>query len=148
MLIIRPAIAHEQAVITAIVRAERLNPRDLDWRRFLVAEQAGQIIGVVQVRPHHDGSRELASLAVLPAQQGQGVGGALVAALLEREHGTLHLMCLDELEGYYVRFGFHRLEQNEMPAHFRRIMRIGRLITLIARLFGMRLRPVVMRRGG
>ncbi len=57
MMNIRPATATEQATITAIVRAARNNPRDLDWRRFLVAEQGAQIIGVVQVRPHRDGSR-------------------------------------------------------------------------------------------
>ncbi len=75
------------------MRRARLNPFDLDWRRFLVAEQDSQIAGMVQVGPHSDGSRELASLAVLPAQQGQGTGGALIGALLERERGPLHLMC-------------------------------------------------------
>ena len=30
----------------------QLNPRDLDWRRFLVAEEAGLVVACVQVRSH------------------------------------------------------------------------------------------------
>jgi len=148
MMIIRPATATEQATITAIVRAARINPSDLDWRRFLVAEQGGQIVGVVQVRPHRDGSRELASLAVVPEQQGQGVGAALVGALLARERGPLDLMCTDQMEGYYARFGFRRLDGQELPPYFRRITRIVRVVDLIARLGGRRVQMVVMRREG
>ncbi|MFL5803660.1 MAG: GNAT family N-acetyltransferase [Roseiflexaceae bacterium] len=147
MMIIRPATATEQATITAIVRAARINPSDLDWRRFLVAEQGGQIVGVVQVRPHRDGSRELASLAVVPEQQGQGVGAALVGALLARERGPLDLMCTDQMEGYYARFGFRRLASHELAPYFRRIMWIARVISFIAKLGGMRMRMTVMRRG-
>jgi predicted N-acetyltransferase YhbS len=148
MMIIRPATAAEQATITAIVRAARINPSDLDWRRFLVAEQGGRIVGVVQVRPHDDGSRELASLAVVPEQQGQGVGAALVGALLERERGPLDLMCMDQMAGYYARFGFRRLASQELLPYFRRITRIVRVIDLIARLGGRRVQIAVMRREG
>jgi hypothetical protein len=61
-LIIRPASADDQYAITAIVRAARIYPRDLDWQRFLLAQWGQDIIGVGQVRPHRDGSRELASI--------------------------------------------------------------------------------------
>src|SRR5690349_18706770 len=101
-IVIRPAVEAEQATIKAIVHAARLNPNDLDWRRFLVADEGGRIAGVGQVKPHRDGSRELASLAVIAGRQGQGVGGALVRALLAREHAAVHLMCRDRLERYYA----------------------------------------------
>lgn len=52
-------------------------------------------------------------------------------ALLAREPGVLHLTCREELEGYYRRFGFRRLERAEMPPYFRRLTR---LINLIAPL--------------
>jgi predicted N-acetyltransferase YhbS len=146
MINIRPATATEQATITAIVRAACINPSDLDWRRFLVAEQGGQIVGVVQVRPHDDGSRELASLAVLPERQGQGIGAALVGALLERERGSLDLMCMEHMAGYYARFGFRRLASQELSPYFRRIARLTRAIDLIARLGGRRVQMEVMRR--
>ena len=83
-LIIRPAAADDQYAITAIVRAARLNPRDLDWQRFLLARWGQDIIGVGQVRPHRDGSRELASIAVVPEWQGNGVGRMLVQASSDR----------------------------------------------------------------
>src|SRR3954452_12851211 len=88
-LVIRPASAEDQYAITAIVRAALINPSGLDWRRFLLAQWGQDVIGVGQVRLHRDGSRELASIAVVPEWQGQGVGSALIRALLARETGPL-----------------------------------------------------------
>src|SRR5438094_625508 len=76
-LIIRPASAGDQYAITAIVRAARINPRNLDWQRFLLAQWGQDIVGVGQVKPHADGSRELASIAVVPEWQGNGDRRAL-----------------------------------------------------------------------
>ena len=67
------------------------------------------MVGMGQVKSHGDGSRELASIAVLPKRQGQHIGTAVINALLAREAGVvLHLSCRRELEGYYERFGFRR----------------------------------------
>ena len=145
---IRPASAADQPAITAIVRAARINPRDLDWRRFLVAEEQGRVVGVGQVKPHGDRSRELASLAVIPERQGQGVGGALVRALLTREPGPVHLMCMDWLEPYYQRYGFRRLGRDELPPSLRFVGRLAPALAFISSLFGKRLQPIVMRRDG
>jgi hypothetical protein len=38
LIVIRPATAEDQFAITAIVRAARITPWDLDWQRFLVAQ--------------------------------------------------------------------------------------------------------------
>jgi GNAT superfamily N-acetyltransferase len=81
---IRVASATDQRRIVQIVRAARINPTGLSWPRFLVAEQAGQLAGTIQVKPHRDQTRELASLAVLPAYQGRGVGAVLVRAIQAR----------------------------------------------------------------
>jgi amino-acid N-acetyltransferase len=141
--IIRPARAEDQFAITAIVRAARINPRDLDWRRFLLAQWGQDVIGVGQVKPHADGSRELASIAVVPEWQGQGVGGALVRALLARETGPLYLMCNAHNESYYWRFGFRRPGLDAMPVYFRRFERMAPLIRLLTLN---RVRVVVMGR--
>jgi hypothetical protein len=45
---IRRAIAADQDTVRAIVLAERLNPRGLDWPNFVVAEEGGQLVGVAQ----------------------------------------------------------------------------------------------------
>ena len=145
---IRRAVEADQASITSIVRAAGINPLDLRWPRFLVAEEDGRIIGVVQVKSHRDGSRELASLAVVPEYRGQGVGSALVRDLLATEGESVYLTCADRLEGYYTRFGFRRLEPAEMPPYFRRLSRLTRFLSAVLRVFGLHWRILVMARPG
>jgi amino-acid N-acetyltransferase len=70
---IRPATAGDQAEIGRLVRQARLNPRALDWRAFVIAEADDNPVGVAQVRRHPDGSRELASLVVVPAHRERGI---------------------------------------------------------------------------
>ena len=90
--IIRPATAGDQAAITSLVRQAHLNPRDLDWRRFVVAVDGDRVVGTVQVRIHRRGSRELASLVVEPTHRGSGLGGRLVETVIGDVPGTLYLM--------------------------------------------------------
>ena len=114
----------------------------LNWPNFVVAEEDGAIVGLGQVKAHGDGSRELASIAVVPARQGQGIGRALIAALIARyPNAVLHLTCRRELEGFYRRFGFRSLERAEYPPYFGRMIP---LVNLIMRPFGTRI--LVMRR--
>ena len=141
---IRPAVQADQPAITAIVRAAGINPFSLHWQRFLVAEEGGRIIGLAQVKPHRDGSRELASLAVIPERQGHGIGSALVRALLAEERGPVYLTCRDSLKSYYARFGFRRLAGREMPPYFRRLTRFTDAIAFITSPFGVRWRIIVM----
>ena len=142
-IVIRPATAEDQYAITAIVRAALINPWGLGWQRFLVAQWGQDVIGVGQVKPHEDGSRELASIAVVPEWQHQGVGSALILALLARESGPLHLMCNAHRESYYERFGFRRLERAALPPYFRRFVRMAPVIQLLSLN---RLRVIVMGR--
>jgi N-acetylglutamate synthase-like GNAT family acetyltransferase len=115
----------------------------LNWPNFLVAEEEGAIVGVGQVKAHKDGSRELASIAVVPARQGHGIGRAVIERLLAREPGViLHLTCRRELQGYYERFGFRRLDRAEYPRYFGRMIP---LINLVMRFLGTQI--LVMRRG-
>lgn len=147
---LRPATASDQPAITAIVRAAGINPFNLHWPRFLVAEAdvPPRIVGVAQIKAHGDGSRELASLAVVPDHQGEGIGGALIQALLASEQGPLHLMCRNDLEGYYVRFGFRALRPAEMPPYFRRMTRAADIFFALAARFGGKRHITVMRREG
>ena len=103
---IRTATVEDAKAIKRLICRVGINPFGLDWQRFLVAEDAGEIVGCIQVKPYQDGVRELASLAVVPERQGQGVGTLLVNALLARDPGELYLMCLDVMGPYYARFNF------------------------------------------
>lgn len=130
---IRAATAADQAAITRIVRAARINPTGLRWPRFLVAAAGGTVIGTVQLKPHRDGTVELASLAVLPAWQRAGVGAALVRSARARGPRPLYLTCADHLEGYYGRLGFRRVEPRALPRDLGRLYVAGNLLLGLAR---------------
>ena len=150
-IVIRPATAADHSTIIALVRAAQINPFGLDWRRFLVADEQGRVIGTGQIKPHGDGSRELASIAVLPERRQQGVASAIVQALVtqEPEPGTLYLTCQHPLESFYARFGFRRIDRDEMTPYFKRLALLAGLLEPVWRVFttgGVRL--IVMKRGG
>ncbi len=105
----------------------------LDWRRFLVAEKDGQVIGTGQIKAHGDGSRELASVAVIPPYRRHGIASAIVRELLARNTGTLYLFCRLPLETFYEPFGFRRIGRDEMPPYFRRMDGIATLFWKLAR---------------
>jgi N-acetylglutamate synthase-like GNAT family acetyltransferase len=133
---IRPATAEDQTEITRIVRSSRITPFGLAWPRFLVAEEEGRIVGVGQVKQHGDGSRELASIAVIPERRGKGIASAVVNALLARESGALFLTCRAAMEPFYNRFGFTTTGRDEMTPYFRRLSWIANPPRFIARLWG------------
>ena len=139
---IRDATAGDQATIRRMIREANLNPMNLRWQHFIVAEEDGRTVGIGQVKQHRDGSRELASLAVIPARQGRGIGSALVRELLARHGlGVLHLTCRRQMQAYYERFGFERVPRAEYPRYFARFLPV---FNSIGRLFGEQI--VLMRR--
>jgi N-acetylglutamate synthase-like GNAT family acetyltransferase len=138
---IRSATEADQATIRRLIKEANINPMSLNWPNFVVAEEDGAIVGLGQVKAHGDGSRELASIAVVPARQGRGIGRAIIETLLAREPGVLHLTCRCELEGFYRPFGFRSLERTEYPPYFGRMIP---LVNLAMRPFGIRI--LVMRR--
>ena len=128
---LRPATKQDDKIIRKLINQARINPMGLDWRRFWVAEAAGEVIGCCQVKPHRDGSRELASLVVRPDKRGGGFAHALIEHFLAVEDCPLYLSCRTELGPLYEKFGFRTLEVEEMPLYFRRVYRFinaGKLV--------------------
>jgi len=117
---IESAEREAQAEIRAMIRAGRLNPLGIDWRRFLLAiAEEGEIVGCVQVKQHRGGARELASLYVKPAKRGRGIGSSLIRRVLGQEDPPLWLTCRVRLVAYYERFGFQVVDDvQEMPGYF------------------------------
>lgn len=138
-LLIRPARAHDAQTIRRMVRAAGLDPTSLQWPNFLMAEKEGRVVGIGQVKPYR-GAPELGSLVVLKSYRGQGIGAAIIHALIERHPGELFLLCPYRLEGYYAQFGFQRAEPRELRGTVKRKY----LFTRLFRLFGMKI--IVMRR--
>lgn len=58
-VVIRPAVEADGATIKAMARAARFVPRGLHWPRFLVAEEAGRVVGMWQVKVHKGRTCEL-----------------------------------------------------------------------------------------
>lgn len=126
---LRPANEADASTIRLMVRGARINPFGLDWRRFVLAEsKLGQVVGCAQIKPHADGSDELASLVVAPAWRGRGVARQLIEHLLAVHPGTLYLTCRADLGILYAKFGFRALNKTEMPPYFKRISRLFQLI--------------------
>jgi N-acetylglutamate synthase-like GNAT family acetyltransferase len=123
---IRPATEADQQTIRQMVRQAGINPMNLRWPNFLIAEQAGATVGIGQVKPHRDGTRELASMVVVPERRGQGVGGAIIERLIADHAGqVLHLTCRSQLGGYYERFGFVAVGKDDYSPYFRRLIPIA-----------------------
>jgi len=143
-LIIRRATAADQATITRMIRSANLNRMNLKWPNFLVAEEGGAVVGIGQVKAHGDGSREVASMAVVPAWQGKGIGSAIIKALIAGEGDrVLYLTCRREMRGYYERFGFRTIAVADYPPYFARLIRVVNVFALLART-----EVLVMRRPG
>lgn len=129
---LRQAGEGDAARIKQFVRREHLNPLSLKWWNFWVAvDQAGEVIGCIQVKQHKDGSRELASLVVTPEWRKKGVARALILNILEKEAGDLYLMCRAVLGDFYRRFGFEAVESGKLPAYFKRIWRLAAVLKVI-----------------
>jgi N-acetylglutamate synthase-like GNAT family acetyltransferase len=106
----------------------------LDWQRFVVAlAENGVVIGCGQLKPHRDGSWELASIMVAPAWRGQGVARAIIEHLLSNSPRLLWLTCVSPLVPFYARFGFREVTAPaDMPPYFRWISRLFRLVAYLS----------------
>ncbi len=140
-LTLRSASAQDEAAIRRMVRQARLDPTQLRWENFLVAEQAGQLVAVGQLR-RYGAVQELGSLVVQPGRQGEGIGGALVRTLVARREGELFLECDHKLAPYYARYGFVPLPWHAVPWPLRAKFA---LTTLLSRLFGARIAVMTFR---
>jgi amino-acid N-acetyltransferase len=132
---IRPAHAEEAVTIRSMIRAERLDPFNVHWENFLIAETNGRLIGIGQIKPY-PGARELGSLVVAKDHRQTGVGAAIINALIAREHGPLYLFCLAFREPYYAKFGFRSVTANDLPPALKSKYTLGQFF---ARLFRQRL---------
>jgi N-acetylglutamate synthase-like GNAT family acetyltransferase len=127
---IRRAKAGDSQAIRALIRRVRINPIGLVWQRFVVAiDEQDRVIGCGQIKPHGDGTRELASIAVVPERQSQGIGTLIIQHLLKNEPLPLFLTCRSTVGPYYQKFGFKQVRPELLPPYFRRIWRVANLLS-------------------
>ena len=131
---LRPAREAEAAQIKDLIHFVGINPMDLDWKRFIVAvNDQDEMIGCGQLKPHGKEILELASLAVYPEHQGEGIGRALIEYLVKDSSRPLYLMCESSVGLLYEKFGFREIPYKEMPRYFQRISKLDGLVTTLAR---------------
>lgn len=133
--LIRVAIKEDFPAIRELILRVQINPTGLDWRHFLVAVNSeDELIGCGQIKPHFDGSHELASIAVQEQARGRGVARDVIQELIARENSRpLYLMCRARLEPMYVKFCFRTIDLKDMPPYFKRIRRAERIFNARAR---------------
>ena len=125
---LRPAVETDFPAIKSLIHQVGINPTGLNWRRFIVAETSdGQFVGCGQLKPHSDGTLELASLAVAPSARQQGLGSLIVHRLMSDAPRPLYLTCRVQMGSFYQKFGFRIVKQADLPRYFRRISRIAGL---------------------
>jgi GNAT superfamily N-acetyltransferase len=132
---LRPAGKDDQRPIRSLIRAAGINPLGLSWSRFIVAvDEQGQLVGCGQVKVHRDGSRELASIAVVRQWRRQGVASAIIRELQEGYGRPLWLTCIGRLVPFYEPYGFVEISDLEqMPSYFRRAKRFFNLYLKLRR---------------
>jgi N-acetylglutamate synthase-like GNAT family acetyltransferase len=129
---LRPASSGDETFIKRMVQAARINPIGLDWQRFVLATTPqGDIVGCGQIKPHQDGTHELASIVVEPGWRGQGIARKIIEHLISSHSGTLYLTCRGGLEAFYNRFEFASLPPDEMPPYYRRIYRLVNVLGVL-----------------
>lgn len=140
--VLRPTVESDAARIRDLIHRVGINPLGLDWRRFTVADTpTGRFAGCGQLKPHKDGSLELASLAVEQEYRRQGLARLIIQHFLVHSPRPLYLMCQPALVPLYEKFGFLEISLEAMPPYFQRICRLVRVLGFLARRTG----PAVMR---
>lgn len=148
-MFIRPATEADRRTILGLMRPRDYNRINLRPACFLVAEEEGKVIGIGQIKRHRDGTPELASLVVAAERRGQGVGQALVRALVARHQGPLYLFCLATLESFYATLGFQQVARRQLPLTLALIHGLGNTVGRIPMLWGAaRLQIIAMQTAG
>lgn len=89
-----------------------------DVQEFWVAERAGELVGCGALHVLWEDIAELRTIAVLPGLTGQGIGHALVDALIAvaKELGLARLFVLTFETGFFAQHGFVEIEGTPVAA--------------------------------
>jgi amino-acid N-acetyltransferase len=131
-IVIRKARLQEDKAIRALVLSERMRPIDLKPENFLLAVKDDEIIGMVQMRRHSDGTRELGSLVVAPAWRRQRIATRLVDELLKSERQSVYAITARAQWTRYARWGFERVAAGSVPRSIRRHHFTGSLGSIVS----------------
>ena len=130
-----PALESDFPAIQSLIHETGINPMGLDWRRFTLAKTGqGEMIGCGQLKPHGDGSLELASIAVTAAWRRKGVASAIINELVSKAPRPLYLTCLAHNGPFYEKFGFRIIRGRELTPYFSRLSKVAGMVGVLTRM--------------
>jgi N-acetylglutamate synthase-like GNAT family acetyltransferase len=95
----------------------------------VAVDSSGKLLGCGQLKPHGNKVIELASIAVEPPYQKQGIARAIIEQLISKAPRPLYLVCRSRLGPFYQKWGFRALAREDMPVYFRRLARLAGLFS-------------------
>jgi amino-acid N-acetyltransferase len=117
-----PDVEHIHAIIEPYAREGTLLPRSIaelceNVRDFVVAENAGHILGCGALHLYGTHLAEIRSIAVSPQSKGHGIGRALVEALMaESRRHTVTCVCLfTRTPDFFTHLGFETARRDLLP---------------------------------
>jgi N-acetylglutamate synthase-like GNAT family acetyltransferase len=129
---LRRARQDDFPAIRRLIWKVHINPTGLDWRHFWVAvDVQDRIVATGQLKPHRDGSIEMASIATEPAWRGRGIASLIIHTLMAEAPRPLYLVTIPPTAPFYIRFGFRTLAADEMPPNLRKEYRFASWISHI-----------------
>jgi N-acetylglutamate synthase-like GNAT family acetyltransferase len=133
---IRQANKDDQGIIRKLVIEGKINPTRLKWKRFVVAEtENGIVIGCGQIKPHSDGTIELASIAVTKSWRNKSIAKDIIKHLLIGfEKKPIYLVCRSNLKSFYLPFGFVPLTDEQLPKYFQKLQKIAGFIKAVSNM--------------
>ena len=102
-IIIRIPSHEEFQQICKYISEFELDDRELKQEEFIAAFRNTELVGFGRLRKHSD-STELCSLGVVTPHRRQGIGKALVKALIEKSVSEIYLVCI--IPEFFIPFGF------------------------------------------
>jgi N-acetylglutamate synthase-like GNAT family acetyltransferase len=110
---VRKALPEDIPAAVALARKLELGFPGLEDARLWIAEDAGQVVGLVALQYHPD-CLELCALGVDHGYRGRGMARALVEALMTEAPGEVHLATA--IPGFFEACGFETAAR--IPATF------------------------------
>lgn len=86
-------------------------------REFMVAYDGDQLVGAAALHVDWSDLAEVRSVVVDDKRRGQGIGQALVHALIEEaaELGLERVFCLTDQPGWFANLGFNPVDKADLP---------------------------------
>lgn len=106
-VVVRPAVPADHEAVLRMLRDLDLDYRERDLARFVVAETAGEVVGIAEVR-EFAAFCLLSCVGVREDLQGRGLGRALVQGAIAGRGKDVHLFTL--IPEFFERLGFTRTE--------------------------------------